>query len=157
MRRSKARAVTLIELMVAIAIVAVLATIALPTYLSYRLEAGRSTGAGCLIDAQYRLEQHYAKTASDAVSLAAAGVPARCGDGPHYQLRLDDGSACSAGTTAGAYALRAHGEEHQARDGDLVLCVAPSIANPNQRMEHLHSRPDTPAVLLPGWDFPPGQ
>lgn len=157
MHGSKAHGVTLIELMVVIAIVGILTVIALPTYLSYQLEAGRSAGAGCLVDAQYRLEQHYAKTASAASSLAAAGVPARCGDGPHYRLSLEDGSACSAGSTAGAYALRAHGEDRQAGDGDLVLCVAPSVTNPNRRMEHLHSRPETPALLLPGWDFQPGR
>ena len=157
MRTPIPRGVTLIELTVALAIVAILVLIAVPAYRGHLLEAGRSTGAACLLDAEYRIEQHYARTGIAATSLSAAGVSSRCGDGPHYRLRLDDASNCRAGTSPGVYALRAEGEGRQADDGDLLLCVAPSIVDANQRLERLHSRPGAPASLLPGWRFESGQ
>jgi type IV pilus assembly protein PilE len=157
LRRLKPAGVTLIELLVVLAIVGILSMVALPTYLAYQLEAGRSTGASCLIDAEYRLAQHDAKTGSAAATLAAAGVPERCGDTPAYLLSLDDGRICGAGAGSGRYALRARGEDRQADDGDLVLCVDPSVGSPGLRLTHLHSRPDAPDRLLPGWDFKPGQ
>lgn len=150
--------VTLIELMIAVAIVAILATIALPSYQSYRLKAGRGVAAGCLLDTQMRIEQHYAKTMTLPGTLAVLGLSAECGDQPRYRRSLMVGasSPCTAKATAGHYALRASGEDNQSNDGDLVLCVAPSILNPNERMEKVHSRPGAPATLLPGWDFQPG-
>ena len=152
------RGVTLIELMIAVAIVAILATIALPAYQSYRLKAGRNVGASCLLDTQHRIEKHYAKTMALPTNLAAIGLGAECGDAPRYQRSLMVGSAspCTTKATPGHYALRATALGSQSRDGDLLLCVAPSIVNPNERMEHVHSRPDAPSTLLPGWDFQPG-
>lgn len=157
LRRRKTAGVTLIELLVVIAIVGILSMVALPTYRAYQLEAGRSTGASCLIDAEYRLAQHEAKTGSAAATLAAAGVPERCGETPAYLLSLGDGRICSASAASGRYALRARGEGRQADDGDLVLCVDPSVGSPGLRLTHLHSRPDAPDRLLPGWDFKPGR
>ena len=152
------RGVTLIELMIAVAIVAILATIALPAYQSYRLKAGRGIGAACLLDTQYRIEKHYARTMGLPASLAVLGLDAECGDQPRYRrtLTLGTASPCTAKATPGHYALRAAGEDAQADDGDLLLCVAPSIANPNERMEKVHSQPGAPDTLLPGWDFQPG-
>lgn len=157
MRTPIPRGVTLIELTVALAIVAILVLIAVPAYRGHLLEAGRGTGAACLIDAEYRMEQHYARTGIAATSLSAAGVSSRCGDGPHYRLSLDDARACRASATPGVYALRAQGEGRQADDGDLLLCVAPAITRADQRLERQHSRPGAPALLLPGWHFEPGQ
>lgn len=150
--------VTLIELMIAVAIVAILATIAMPAYQSYRLKAGRGVGAACLLDTQYRIEGYYARTMAVPANLATLGLAAECGDEPHYQRSLTVGAAspCTTKSTPGHYALRATADDDQARDGDLLLCVAPSIVNPNERMEKLHTRPGAPNTLLPGWDFQPG-
>lgn len=154
------RGVTLIELMIAVAIVGVLATIALPAYQTYRLKAGRGVGASCLLDTQMRVENYYAKTMTlpAALTLTDLGLSAECGDEPRYRRSLTMGgtSLCTAKATPGHYALRATGQGSQADDGDLLLCVAPSIANPNERMERVHSRPGAPDTLLPGWDFQPG-
>jgi len=150
--------VTLIELMIAVAIVAILATIAMPAYQSYRLKTGRGVGAGCLLETQNRVENFYAKTMTLPATLAAIGLSVECGDEPRYQRSLTIGTAslCAARETPGHYALRASGADDQAADGDLVLCVAPSITNPNERMEKQHTLPGAPDVLEPGWDFQPG-
>lgn len=151
--------VTLVELMVAVAILAIIVAIGVPSYQSYRLKAGRSVGASCLIEARQRFEAHYAKTSSGppAATLADVGLGADCGDEPAYRITVDAESACSQHESPGHYALRATPLGPQARDGVLLLCVSPSIANPDQRAERLHLRPDAPTTLLPGWDFQPGQ
>lgn len=150
---------TLIELMVTVAIVGLLMAIAVPAYQSYRLKSGRGIGASCLIEAQQRFEAHYAKTSAGPpeVTLAEVGLTGTCGDGPTYQLSIEAESSCTASESPGHYALRATPLGDQVRDGVLLLCVSPSIANPNQRADRQHLRPDDAATLLAGWDFQPGR
>lgn len=157
--RRSAAGVTLVELMVAVAIIAVVATIAVPSYRAHRLKAGRSVGASCLLEAQQRFEAHYAKTSAGPpeIGLAEVGLGSRCGDDPAYQLALVEDSPCSQREAPGHYALQATPQGAQANDGVLLLCVSPSIANPDQRAERQHLRPDQPTTLLAGWDFQPGR
>lgn len=145
--------------MVAVAVLVVIVAIAVPSYQSYRLKAGRGIGASCLIEAQQRFEAHYAKTSESppTVTLSDVGLGPDCGDEPAYRISIEAESACSQHESPGHYALRATPHGPQARDGVLVLCVSPSIANPNQRAERLHLAADAPTTLRPGWDFQPGQ
>lgn len=149
---------TLVELMVTVAIVGVLATLAFPSYQAYRLKAGRGIGASCLLEAQQRLEAHFAKTMAGPpeVTLADVGLDEICGDDPDYRLSLEASSTCTGSESPGHYALRATPLGEQARDGVLVLCVSPAIANPNQRAQRVHLRPDDLDTLIAGWDFQPG-
>lgn len=158
LRSGRPRGVTLIELMVAVAIVAILALIATPAYRDYRLKAGRGVGESCLIEAAQRFDQHYARTMKGppAVGLADVRLPVACGDEPQYRLSIDAGSACVADESAGHYALRATPTGAQADDGILVLCVSPAMPNPSERHDRRHARPDSPDALLAGWNFQPG-
>ncbi len=155
----RSHGVTLIELMVAVAVVGILALIAVPTYQSYRLKAGRSVGVSCLLEAQQRVESHYSKNMELPASLSVVGLSNECGDAPRYQRSLTAGasSPCAAKSTPGHYALRASSMDAQTRDGALVLCVSPSIANPDGHMGRFHFPPGSDSSLLPGWDFKPGQ
>lgn len=153
------RGLTLVELMVTVAIVGILAVIAVPSYQAHRLKAGRGIGASCLLEAQQRFEAHFARTMSGPpdVNLADVGLDETCGDDPAYRLSLEAASACAGSASPGHYALRATPTGEQRQDGELVLCVSPAIANPNQRAQRVHSRPDDPDTLIAGWDFQPGR
>ena len=57
--RSQAKGFSLIELMIAVAIVGILASVAYPAYQEYGVRANRSEGRNALLDAATRLERHY--------------------------------------------------------------------------------------------------
>ena len=120
---------TLIELMVVVAIVALLGAIATPLYLDSVRKGRRADGVAALnqlllMQERYRANQpQYATyllldgtalagvgSADDAGAAASATTPG----GGHYLL-----SIVSAGTTG--YAVRAVGQGGQARDGDCVV------------------------------------
>jgi type IV pilus assembly protein PilE len=65
--------ITLIEVVVAIAIVGILATIAFPSYQQYRLRVNRSIGKQCLLDVQRKQEGFYMRNNTYTSDLAALG------------------------------------------------------------------------------------
>lgn len=147
--------VTLIELMIAVAVVAILTTIALPAYQSYRLKVGRTVGMQCLLEAQQRIESLYARNGeypAAGAGLAAIGYaddPHACGDDGAYRLSL------VVARDPVHYALTATPQGLQAGDGALLLDVIPRHANPNDRLRKRHRRSD--GSVLPGWHFQPGR
>lgn len=148
------RGMTLIELLIAVAIVGVLAAIALPAYQSYRQKSARNLGAACLIDAQQRMEAFYARSGRyppPGTSLTALGYPDdphRCDDDGLYRLSL------VVTPDPLRYTLTADAQGSQADDGDLLLDVDPGKLNPDEHLEKSHRRPD--GTVLPGWVFKPG-
>ena len=153
------RGVTLIELMIVVAVVAILAAIGFPSYRDYRLKAGRGVGESCLVEAEQRFEAFFAKNLRLPDSLEEVGLRAACGDDPAYLLSFTPaaGSQCAMNDSPGHYALRATPQGDQARDGILILCVSPSVANPNLHADRQHARTESPNSLLAGWDFRPGR
>ena len=145
---------TLIELLIAVAIVGVLAAIALPSYQSYRQKSARNTGAACLIDAQQRMESFYARSGRyppPGASLTVLGYtddPHHCDDDDLYRLSL------VVTPDPLRYTLTADAQSSQADDGDLLLDVDPGKLNPDEHVQKSHRRPD--GTVLPGWVFKPG-
>lgn len=159
---------TLIELMIAAAIVAILAAIAVPSYQRYQLKTNRSAGEGCLVEAQRRLETVYQHTNSYPTDLTGAGystATVTCGDSALYVVSLQPTSA-SCSNTAGCVQLVAQAQGRQVKDGNLRLTVNTSQYFNNSSTtssstgsnlyyvkEHL---PSGSATWVASWDFQPG-
>ncbi|WP_432471154.1 type IV pilin protein [Amphritea sp. HPY] len=72
---------TLIELMIAVAIVGILTAIAYPSYTEYVNKSRRTDGMAALLSAQLEQEKFRANNVSYASTLASAGVAANSPDG----------------------------------------------------------------------------
>src|SRR6188768_1671744 len=109
------RGFTLIELVVAMAIVAILTAAALPTYQDLRHRSHRSDARLSLLWVQYQQERHYAthNVYADALSDLATGIAGRSAAGD-YDLAV---TLTNGGQGYVATAL-AHASGSQARDND---------------------------------------
>jgi len=130
--------VTLVELLIAMAIVAVLARLAVPTYQGYIRKAQRQVAGSCLMEIHRKMQvynQNRASYPTTLTSLGYASTPVSCPESS-YVVALetyDRLSAADCGSTA-RYQLRATSQNtSQAVDGSLVLgfCNNP---NPNRRL-----------------------
>ncbi|ALN20535.1 type IV pilin protein [Ectopseudomonas mendocina] len=97
------RGFTLIELMIAVAIIGVLAAIAYPNYQQYQLKAGRSDGHAKLTQIMQAQERFYSQNQSYTANLGAGGL-AFPGIAANAPIVSDEGrysiaaQACAAGT-----------------------------------------------------------
>jgi type IV pilus assembly protein PilE len=92
---------TLIELMIAVAIIGILAAIAIPNYTEYVKRARASDATGTLADMRIRMEQYFQDNRTYVGGPCAAPTGA---DTVHFAF------SCSAGPTATTYTLRAAGQ-----------------------------------------------
>lgn len=126
MSSARGRGFTLIEMMVVVAIMAILLAIAIPAYQKYVLRANRAEGVSLLNEAAAREERYYASNnvyAVDDSGIASLGVRnAGTSDNALYQLSLAEG-----GDDDGGYLLTAIAQGTQAADsecGNLTLNAA---------------------------------
>lgn len=129
-RRDRQAGVTLVELMIAVAIVAILAAVVYPSYRDYIVRSNRAVGAATLLDVAARQEQFFANNAGYASTTAQLGFPAA-----YYVDRDGEQGTAASGiyligvanvTSAPAldYTLTATPQNFQTRDtdcGDLTL------------------------------------
>ena len=105
------RGMTLIELMIVVALIAILGSIAVPSYQSYVMKARRADARGALTNAAQMMERCSTENPSTGYSTAActAGYP-RASENGHYTI------APSADPEVSTYTLRATPVGSQAVD-----------------------------------------
>ncbi len=85
---------SLIELMIVVAVVAILAAIAYPSYLQQVIKSKRSAGAACLMEMAQGLERHYTTTMSYAgAALPNSGCVTETADSYGYALPVQSATA----------------------------------------------------------------
>ncbi len=94
---------TLLELLIAIGIIAILLAIAFPTYQQYIAKSYRSHAHSALFDLNARMERFFIEEHSyEEATLARLGAPPFTPDGEHYALMIDDLDATTYTLTAKA-------------------------------------------------------
>ena len=85
--RAHLRGFTLIELMVTVAIIAILASIALPSYNAYVVKTRRAGAAGCLTERAQTMERYYTIN----LTYVGAAGPAACSSdiSSHYTVAFE--------------------------------------------------------------------
>jgi type IV pilus assembly protein PilE len=108
----------LIELMVAVAILAIIVAVAIPSYQRYVLESGRAEGKAILMQAAQALERCYTRfSAYDDAQCALQQGDTQMSENEKYQLTVSS-------TSAGDFSLAAAPQGGQTKDtecGSLTL------------------------------------
>ncbi len=128
----KEQGFTLIELMIALVIVGILATIAVPSYQNQMQKARRADAYDCLLNAAQRQENFFYQNNAYASTIVALGMDAQsCGDGDFYTLEIagDPNIATSYKLTARRVAGSAQIKD--TRCGDLTLSSGGAKSNEN--------------------------
>lgn len=107
-RPSAQRGFTLIELMITVAIVAILASIALPNYQSHVTSTRRTTAQACLLELAQFMERYYSTNNMSYLSAALPTTECRTNLANHYTF------AFASTPTATAYAITATAQGAQA-------------------------------------------
>ena len=112
---------TVVELLITLAAIAMLATIAYPSYVGYKVRANRAVAQSFLIDLANRQRLHFLDARSYANSLARLGVSSVPPEiSPYYLIPepVVDNAAAPPSFTLSAVAKAG---TMQARDGDLSI------------------------------------
>lgn len=103
-----AQGFTLIELMITVAIVAILASVALPSYQSYIAKGRRDTAKACLMERAQYMERHYTTNMAYTGGASAPATPCVNELAAHYVFDFDGAP------TATAFTARATAQGGQA-------------------------------------------
>jgi len=96
---SKTPGFTLIELMIAVAVVVIIATIAIPTYTSFVRKSARSDAMSVLMDLRLQQETYRLKNPSYAVSLSSVDIDTPSPNGK-YNIAITAAGVASFTATA---------------------------------------------------------
>lgn len=116
------RGFTLIELMIAVAVIAIIAAVAFPSYQEY-LKKGRRASAQTFMmeiankESQYLLDARNYAVTGDATAITTLGLSVPSDVSPYYDLKVDPATATSPPT----YTITATPKGSQASDGVLTL------------------------------------
>ena len=113
---------SLIELMIAIAIVGIIAAVALPSYQESVRKGNRTDGQATLLEVASRMERYYYDNNSYTTDMTDIGYGSAAdvaSSENHYQISISAPTAeCPIAT---CYALSAVAQNNQTKDGDLSL------------------------------------
>lgn len=98
-----ARAFTLIEMLIAMTVLAILAAIAMPSYQNYARQSRRLDGQTALLNLQMAQERWRANNQSYSASLSDLGVGTSSSEN-HYTIAITNGSTSAGGFVATATA-----------------------------------------------------
>ncbi|WP_461482457.1 type IV pilin protein [Porticoccus sp.] len=125
MNRKNNSGFTMIELLIVVAIMAVIVALALPNYREYVIKSNRSVAKGALLEVASREEQYFLNNRSYTNSLVDLGLPANyymgsdgqtltTSSGSIYQITIDEPDSNTGET---AYTLSATPQNSQTEDG----------------------------------------
>lgn len=101
MRARLSRGFTLIELMIGVAILAILVSLAYPSYLAQVAKGRRTDGKSALLDVAQRMERYYTERGTYVgAALGAAGIHASISAQDYYTLAITAQSAAAYTITA---------------------------------------------------------
>ncbi len=109
--KNKITGFTLIELMIVVAVVAIIAGVALPAYRSYVLKAGRAEGKAALVDVAAKQEQYFLDNKTYTNDMTKLGYGA-----DPYRTESDKYNVDATAASATGFTLQATAYQHQAED-----------------------------------------
>lgn len=118
------RGFTLVELMITVAIVAILATVAYPSYQDHVLKSRRADGISAIMNAAQRLERCYTQYGAYNNANCPSYAAVQDSQQGYYQVSF------SAAATASTYTLRAVPRGAQADD---TKCATLTLTQANQK------------------------
>jgi len=111
---------TLVELMIAVAIVSILAAIAVPAYQKQVQKTRRADGIAMMMQIAQQQERYFSKNFSYAASLTDLGYAATptASDEGHYNVSTNSPGGCTAGTVLSCFTVSAVAVGNQLNDTD---------------------------------------
>lgn len=117
----RARGFTLVELLITVAAIAMLATIAYPTYVGHKVRANRAAAQSFLIDLANRQRLHFLDARGYTSSLARLGSASIPPEVSSYYLIPDPVVGNTAAPPTFTVSAMAKAGTMQAKDGDLSI------------------------------------
>ena len=127
---------TLIELMIALVIVSILTTIAVPSYQNHMQKARRADAYDCLMKAAQRQENYFYQNNTYTDSLDDLGLDAAsCGDGSYYTLDITGNPNIATSYLLTAERVADSAQMDDTKCGDLTLSNTGAKGNENGSWE----------------------